>query len=402
MIPLRWNRTHPLRFLLYLEWILLGVLIFSEAFAVRFLEQPRLPMLNLFCLVVFGLMGLKLPNNHWLSKFFYTSVEFALILLASSVGGVRFIAFLYVILLSRNCLIFNRKTRSVVNALTIVVYLFTQADRLRYLNLSELPIVRAQLGFILLAIGFLLAMLAIFMQLMINALFSERESRQKLATANEQLAIANAQLREYALKVEQLATLEERNRIARDIHDSVGHALTILNLHLEAALKLWQSNPQEATEFLTEAKQLGTNALQEVRQSITTLRTDTLQGETLGSAISQLTQEFYRSTGILPICHINLQRSVPAEVKTAVYRIVQETLTNICKHAKATEVSIHIDAVNQLDLIIQDNGLGFNVNQNKTGFGLQGMRERTLSLNGVFEVISVPGAGCKIIAQFPL
>jgi signal transduction histidine kinase len=112
--------------------------------------------------------------------------------------------------------------------------------------------------------------------------------------ANEQLAIANAQLRQYTLKIEELATVEERNRIARDIHDSVGHALTVLNLHLEVALKLWQSDPTEATEFLTEAKHLGSNALKEVRQSITALRVDPLEGLSIQEAITSLVKDFQR------------------------------------------------------------------------------------------------------------
>jgi signal transduction histidine kinase len=108
---------------------------------------------------------------------------------------------------------------------------------------------------------------------------------------SEELAVANAQLREYTLRIEELATVQERNRIARDIHDSVGHALTVLNLHLEAALKLWQTDPESATEFLTEAKQLGSHALKEVRQSISTLRVDPLVGLSLPDAIADLVED---------------------------------------------------------------------------------------------------------------
>ncbi|MBV9388519.1 MAG: histidine kinase, partial [Chroococcidiopsidaceae cyanobacterium CP_BM_ER_R8_30] len=91
------------------------------------------------------------------------------------------------------------------------------------------------------------------------------------------------------------------------------------------------------------------------------------------------------------------------ETSTAVYRIVQEGLTNICKHAAATKVQIRLNATaTDLSLVIEDNGKGFRLDQNTTGFGLQGMRERTVVLGGRFDIESEPGAGCRITAHFPL
>jgi signal transduction histidine kinase len=236
----------------------------------------------------------------------------------------------------------------------------------------------------------------LFLQLLVNAILAERQSR-------EQLALANAQLRQYALRIEDIATLQERNRIAREIHDSLGHALTVLNLHLEAALKLQQSDPEAATEFLADAKQLGSTALEEVRRSVAALRCDPLQGQTLADAIASLTDEFQRSTGISPQCHLEQQSALPPEVKTAVYRIVQEALTNIYKYAEASEVKVELTATaSELHLIVADNGKGFDRDRNTTGFGLAGMRERTLALGGHFEIVTAPGAGCQIIATIPL
>ncbi|HEY9806766.1 MAG TPA: sensor histidine kinase, partial [Candidatus Obscuribacterales bacterium] len=229
-----------------------------------------------------------------------------------------------------------------------------------------------------------------------NALLSERESRDKLAIANEQL-------RQYALRIEDQATLQERNRIARDIHDSLGHALTGLNIQLEGALKLWQTNPTKAQAFLAEAKRLGSTALQAVRQSVATLRSDPLQGQSLEMAIARLAQEFQQTTGILPTCDVELTRSLPSEVKTAVYRIVQESLTNICKHAAASAVQIQVETAKDLLLLqVRDNGNGFEVNENTTGFGVQGMQERSLVLGGHFTIESQPGSGCRILAKLPL
>lgn len=84
----------------------------------------------------------------------------------------------------------------------------------------------------------------------------------------------------------------------------------------------------------------------------------------------------------------------------ASYRIIQESLTNIYKHAKATEVSIRIWTDSQFHLMIQDNGRGFDVTQNTTGFGLQGMRERTQALGGHLTISTSPGQGCQVIVEF--
>jgi signal transduction histidine kinase len=244
--------------------------------------------------------------------------------------------------------------------------------------------------------AFLFGLTLVFVLLLINALLAERQSREKLMLANEQL-------RQYALRIKDQVTLQERNRIARDIHDSLGHYLTALNIQLEGAVKLWQSNPLKAQTFLGEAKRLGSTALQEVRQSVSTLRSDPLQGRSLEEAIASLVEETERATGVLPDYSINLLYPLPVEVSTTVYRIVQEALTNICKHAAATKVKIHLSATTtDLSLVILDNGRGFRLDQNTTGFGLQGMRERAVALGGRFEIESQPNAGCRIAAQFPL
>jgi signal transduction histidine kinase len=208
--------------------------------------------------------------------------------------------------------------------------------------------------------------------------------------------------RELNQRIEELATLEERNRIARDIHDSLGHALVALNIQMETALTLWRDDPEKAYGFLVEAKQLGSNALKAVRQSVSDMRSDPLQGRVLEDAIVVLAEEFQRTTGILPEHQIHLNHPLSQPISTVVYRVVQESLTNICKHAHATAVSIQIQAVNSmLHLKIQDNGKGFQVNANRSGFGLQGMRERVTALGGNLEITSEPGHGCCITASLP-
>lgn len=390
----RRSATHPLWFLRYLEWILLGIVALSEGFGMRPFGLPRSPLINLACVALFALLGLRRSTKHPIKQALFLSLEVGLILFASSVGGIRLFAFLYIAWVTRGCRLLDQKGRLMVTGFAFVLSSLTQAQRLRQLAAIDdrFP---DRLGIIWISSAVLTGLVLVFLQLLVNAVMSERRSR-------EQLAAANVQLRQSALRIEALATVQERNRIARDIHDALGHSLTAVNLHLDAALRLLEADPAQAQALLVEAKQLGATALQDVRQSVAALRADLLEGQRLSEAIVSLADDFQRSTGILPICFIDPIESVPPEVKTAVYRIVQEALTNISKYAAATAVEIELRAGAALTLRVQDNGRGFHLSQNTTGFGLQGMRERTLSLGGRFAIDTAPGAGCCVTASFPL
>lgn len=215
--------------------------------------------------------------------------------------------------------------------------------------------------------------------------------------------LAYDQLRQYALRIEDQAALQERNRIAREIHDSLGHTLTAQSIQLENALLFCSASAEKTKGFLHEGKQLGAKALKEVRQSISTLRADPLQGRSLQAAIAALIQDFYRLTNIQPNSTIYLTYPVSMEVSIAIYRIVQEALINVSKHSRATQVTILLQAkTGLLHLTIDDNGRDFNPKQNTTGFGLEGMRERTTALGGQIQIQSQPGCGCQVIADIPV
>jgi signal transduction histidine kinase len=203
-------------------------------------------------------------------------------------------------------------------------------------------------------------------------------------------------------RIEEMATVEERNRIAREIHDSLGHALVALKIQIETTLTLWQKDPERAYEFLKEAKQLSSEALRSVRLSVSDLRQDPLQGKLLEEAIANLVREFHHTSGILPQLQINLSQPLSNQVSTAVYRLVQEGLTNIYKYAEATAVQIDIETTDSgLLVTLRDNGKGFCADRSSTGYGIQGMRERIAALEGQLKVVSQPNAGCTIEAKFP-
>ncbi|MEH2076111.1 MAG: sensor histidine kinase [Nostoc sp.] len=408
---------HPFPSLLYLEWILLAITALTAVIPPplrRFHPKPPelsicgifpdlsvcnlLPELSIYSLVIFALMGLILPTKSKSSKIIYTVIEILLILTTGLFGErfARLFPFLYIILVTRSCLIFNLPGRLFVTSLSFTLFLFTTQLKYQLFNLQASPQAQEKFRFLSLNWSLVFGLSLVFVLLMMNAVLSERHSREKLAIANEKL-------REYAMRIENQATLEERNRIAREIHDSLGHSLTALNLQLETALKLWQSNPGKAETFLATAKELGSKALKDVRQSVSTMRYNPLQEQSLDSAIASLSENFHRSNGILPICQINLEYSLPPEINTAIYRIIQESLTNITKYGYATEVKLELTTTRgNLRLIIQDNGRGFDLGQNTTGFGLHSMRDRTLALGGEFNINSAPGSGCKITVNIPL
>jgi signal transduction histidine kinase len=408
---------HPFPSLLYLEWILLTITALiaaipppSRRFHPKLSELSicgtfpdlsicnLLPELSIYSLILFALMGLILPVRSNKNKIIYTAFQIILIL-ATGLFGERFarlFPFLYIILVTRSCLIFNLPGRLFVTSLSFTLFLFTTQLKYQLFNFQASPQAQERFRFLSLNWSLVFGLSLVFVLLMMNAVLSERHSREKLAIANEKL-------REYAVRIENQATLEERNRIAREIHDSLGHSLTALNLQLETALKLWQSNPGKAETFLATAKELGSKALKDVRQSVSTMRSNPLQEQSLDGAIASLLENFHRSNGLLPIYQINLEYPLPPEINTAIYRITQESLTNISKYAYATEVKLELTMTRgNLRLVIQDNGRGFDLGQNTTGFGLHSMRDRTLALGGEFNINSAPGSGCKITVNIPL
>ncbi len=140
------------------------------------------------------------------------------------------------------------------------------------------------------------------------------------------------------------------------------------------------------------------------------LRSDPLEGRSLETAMSSLLEEFSQISNISPHSKIKINSILPARMQVAIYRILEEALTNIYKYSHATKVNIKLEIIptsshpNALEIALQieDNGIGFNIEQNATDFGLRGMQERAESLGGKFQVISKPKAGCRILIYFPM
>ncbi|WP_414567611.1 sensor histidine kinase [Nostoc sp. CCY 9925] len=391
LLPIRPN---PFRFLLYTEWVMLtccGSLAVIEG-----LENRSIPVQHVLILVLLGLMGLRLPSGHFWVKVFYTAIAMILIFSGTVLGYLHILPTLYLIVLIRSCFLFASRGRLVVAGLCFILFLVHQGQYLQTV-VQVVPPEQQQRFWMHQLAEMLMFALGLFLVLqLVNILLVEQKTRKQLTVAHEQL-------QQYALQIEDLAAVQERNRIAREIHDSLGHALTALNVQIQTAIRLWSVNPVSAESFLTQAQRLGEMAMKEVRQSVRALREDVRDERPLEDAIASLVEDFRQGTGLSPSTKINLGVIVPLPVVRTLYRIVQEALTNICKYAQATEVKIEIVATdNRINLRVEDNGRGFDLNEKITGFGIQGMQERVAALEGYFHLETQPGCGCRITVELPL
>lgn len=392
----RSRSTDDFRILLHLEWLLLGLaLITSVLPGAPFQVSLSQVMLAGLGITALGLMGLWLPSRR-LHQGLYTAAEIFVILLLIRLYPVpHAVPFLLMVVVVRSYQMFRRQGRMVTIAIagSLFVLQLLRLDPSQRPRCDEImPTNEAAVLNITVSFGMLVA--AVLM--MVNSLLTERQSREKLAIAYEQL-------HQYALRIEDQATLQERNRIARDIHDSLGHVLTAQSIQLENALLFCPPGAPKTRGFLASAQQLCSSALHDVRESVAKLRAHPLQGRSLESALTNTLSTFQQTTGITLQSDLRLLHSQPLDISTAVYRVLQEALTNIHKHSAATQVTVQlVETSDTLKLRIEDNGRGFLPQQNTTGFGLQGMRERVVELGGQFEILSQPGAGCVVAADIPL
>ena len=383
---------NPFRFLLITEWVMLvscGSLAVVEA-----LRGHTIPLQHISILFLLGLMGLVLPIGNQIIKIIYTTIEIGLIFYGTILGYLHILPTLYLIVVMRSCFLFKSTGRWMVTGIVFILFL---SDQYKYMlrAIPQDPEQQIHFGMHIVAETLVFGLGIFFVLQLTNKVLAERQMRQQLADANQQL-------QEYARKVEELATAQERNRIARDIHDSLGHALTSLNIQMQTAVKLWDKEPMQAHSFLTQAQLLGKTAMQEVRKSVSTLREDPREERPLKARIETLVDDYRRGTGLSICTNICNCGAVSKPVAKTIYRIVQEALTNIFKYAEATEVRIKLKTTPaQLCLTVEDNGRGFNPKQKSSGFGLRGIEERTFSVSGRFELTTSPGRGCRIEVKIP-
>jgi len=222
------------------------------------------------------------------------------------------------------------------------------------------------------------------------------ERTLKLSEANHKLRALSARLLN--------AQEEERRNISRELHDDLGQILTAINLDLQRAIKA--SNAGKRLKLLRQILSKNGEARSRIRQISSLLRPGLLDDIGICEAIESYVSQFVSRTAIPVELSVKCSSSdIPAEATTAIYRIVQEALNNIAKHANASKVSITLGIEEeQIQLRILDDGVGFDLSQKRTEhtLGLVGMRERARLLGGNFTLQASPGAGTFIGVTLPV
>jgi signal transduction histidine kinase len=238
---------------------------------------------------------------------------------------------------------------------------------------------------------------AVFAQMRLN----EQQAREQAEQLMVELGEANVQLAAYATQAEELAMTQERNRLAREIHDNLGHYLTIVNVQIEAAKVVMDSDPNRALDALNKAQELAQKGLTRVRDSVAALRESPVSNRPLGEAIAVLVQEA-QSSGIVTEFQVAGEPlALEHKVALALYRAAQEGLTNVRRHARASRVDVLLDfQPSKVRLEVKDNGVG--AVETSGGFGLLGIRERMQLLGGRVEISTGVGKGFCLTASVPM
>jgi len=223
---------------------------------------------------------------------------------------------------------------------------------------------------------------------------SEREARAGLAEANRLL-------RENAAQVEELATTKERNRLAREIHDSLGHYLTVVNVQIGAAQAIFAQDAARALDHLSKAQSLTQEGLAEVRRSVAALRASPTESRPLPEALAKLVEQ-WNATGLRATLSVEgARRQLTPQADLTLYRAAQEALTNVGQHADASRVDLILDyrAPESVLLLVEDDGVGDS--NSGEGFGLLGVRERAQLLGGEVRVRTEIGKGFRLEVELP-
>ena len=245
--------------------------------------------------------------------------------------------------------------------------------------------------------------MVIFVVIYVTLYMRQNEAREQAQTLANELETANRQLSEYAAQVEDLTIANERQRMARELHDTLSQGLAGLILQLEAAeAHLNNNHSEKAQSIIGNAMEQARVTLADARLAIDNLRQTSL--DDLDAAMRHEIDHFTNATGISIHYHSDQTPSLLAPIKETLVRALAESLTNIANHAKAQNVEINVNVKDKnLMLTIQDDGIGFDTFSIPSGhYGILGIKERVRLVNGSVEIQSGNGNGTLLKIQIPL
>lgn len=330
-------------------------------------------------------------------RFCYILIEIILVFTASTFGAYRVFSLLFATIIAKAGLMLPIRGLVVMMAITAGLHLAGSELHPLLFHDDESQVSSPQMDSSLASILefrfeneiFLLASF-VLVGLMARTIISEQESKR--------------QVEELAMEVEALATYQERARIAREIHDALGHTLTSLNIQLEVAKKMQDRDIEKSRHALTSAKLLASQSLNDVRHALHMIVPSRAETESfdINEAIPLLVRQVEQNQPIT--FALSLQPVKLSATKSHhVYCIVRECLTNIQRHASATEIGIKIQEKDGATSVeITDNGKGFDPEDGGNGFGLSGMKERAEFIGGSIAIQSSRGVGTKVIVTVPV
>jgi signal transduction histidine kinase len=230
--------------------------------------------------------------------------------------------------------------------------------------------------------------------------FSISYLMSRLNQQQQSLAEANIRLTHHASTLEHLATSRERNRVARELHDTLAHTLSGLSVQLEAVKAYWDIDPQKARSTLEGSLQAAHSGLGETRRALQALRASPLDDLGLSLAVRTMVEDTAARADLdLNLSIADELPSLSPDVEQCIYRIAQEAVTNVAKHAKAKTLIVDLEPTGEkVTLTVRDDGVGFDVGKkDKTNnYGLEGMQERAQLAGGELTVTSKPGVGTTV------
>jgi signal transduction histidine kinase len=233
--------------------------------------------------------------------------------------------------------------------------------------------------------------------------FIEDPTGDEITQLGQRLNRMAEQLNELLKRRQEMAVSEERNRLARDLHDSAKQQALAASFQLGTALTLFDQDPEAAKAHLLEADSLVDTVRAELTDLIRELRPYSRNGQDLPETLNEYATEWAHRSGIAVDVSVQGVGNLPLDMEGALYRILQEALANVARHSAAEKVAVELrHDMDTVTLTVQDDGRGFNARIGQKGMGLHSMRERADSLGGKFELESKPGAGTRIMVLLPL
>jgi NarL family two-component system sensor histidine kinase LiaS len=210
------------------------------------------------------------------------------------------------------------------------------------------------------------------------------------------------QLQSLLRRRQEMAVSEERNKLARDLHDSAKQQALAASFELGTALTLYERDPQQAKKHLVEADGLVDAVRKELTNLVDELRPRPMAGQDFSETLKEHAAEWSHRSGIALSIRMTGNDGLSVEAQEVMFRIAQEALANIARHSSASHADIILDhRADAVTLTIKDDGRGFDTQAPHAGIGLRSMRERAEAIGGAFSVESTPGQGTQIIVNLP-